>query len=220
MRLVSVSIACAALLIAGPAVAGERVAPGVHKDWHDVDEVEIVKAFALSSYDRLLVMPFDKSEVKLPAEKEKTYEPTREAVAASDIHFFSEFRKKLQEKRAAFVVEQGTAGTAAGSATATAAAAAPAGDAVAGGRQLVLRGKLVKLNAGSKAARAFVGFGAGAAGAKYALELVDAATDEVLVRFTHEKRAGTGMFGGNYVDVMTRSVKEVASDLAKALSEF
>ena len=51
-------------------------------------------------------------------------------------------------------------------------------------------------------------------------ELVDASTNEVLVRLTHEKRAGTGMFGGNYTDVMARSVKEVASDVAKALAAF
>lgn len=250
------SSACATILLAAvPALAGDPATPGHHRDWNDVDEVEIVKVFQLSSYSRLIILPFDKSEVKLPPEDENTYAPTREALAASDIHFVAEFRKKLQERRKSFPVEPGDA-PAKLSVTVPVAPAGPSPEAVspapmpaepavgpdsasppaanpappppaepaqatlAGSRELVLRGKLLKLNAGSKAARYFVSFGAGASGAQYALELVDGSTNEVLVRFTHEKRAGTGMFGGNYVDVMTRSIKEVASDVAKSLSVF
>lgn len=209
------SLVSALLLLAVPALAGDAITPGTHKDWRDIDEVEIVKVFALSSYDGLIVQPFDKSQVQMPPETENTFEPTREAVATSDIHFTSELRKKLQERRGRFQVEQAT--------EAAASPATPAADPATSApapKRLLLRGKLVKLNAGSKAARYFVGFGAGAAGAKYELELVDASTNEVLVRLTHEKRAGTGMFGGNYTDVMARSVKEVASDVAKALAAF
>ena len=213
------SMASAALLLAVPAGAGDPATLGQHKDWNSVDQVEILKVFQLSGYSRMTIQPFDKSEVKLPPETENTYAPTREAVQASDIHFVAEFRKKLQEHRKSFSVEAAVAAPPDANA-APQAPAEPAQAPGAGSRELILRGKLLKLAAGSKAARYFVGFGAGASGAQYQLELVDGTTNEVLVRFMHEKRAGTGMLGGNYVDVMTRSIKEVASDVAKSLDAF
>ena len=105
------SMTCAVLLLAVPAGAGDTATPGHHKDWNSVDQVDILKVFQLAGYSRVVIQPFDKSEVKLPPETENTYAPTREALAASDIHFVAEFRKKLLERRKGFSVEAAEAAT-------------------------------------------------------------------------------------------------------------
>lgn len=58
---------------------------------------------------------------------------------------------------------------------------------------LVLEGRFVDVNAGSKAAKWIVGFGAGSAAATWDLKLVDAATGELVVAIHHRVISGTHM---------------------------
>lgn len=101
----------------------------------------------------------------------------------------------MADFRKGFVVEKGTEG---------------------GAHVLLMRGKLVKLGAGSKAARVFGGFGAGAGSATISVELVDAATGTVLARMTHERRVGSG----GYDKVMSKALMEVGETFANGLKGF
>lgn len=58
---------------------------------------------------------------------------------------------------------------------------------------LVLVGRFVDVNAGSKAAKWIVGFGAGSATATWDLKLVDRASGEVLAAIHHRAVSGTNM---------------------------
>ncbi|HEX7421216.1 MAG TPA: DUF4410 domain-containing protein, partial [Thermoanaerobaculia bacterium] len=85
---------------------------------------------------------------------------------------------------------------------------------------LIIRGKVVEINPGSRAARYLAGFGAGAAGAKIEGEIVDAKTNEVLAKFTQERRSGTGGAGGGYEDLLNRDIKTIGGDIGRMLKEF
>lgn len=58
---------------------------------------------------------------------------------------------------------------------------------------LVLSGRFVDVNAGSKAAKFWVGFGAGAATATWDIKLVDATSGELLMALHHRVVSGTAM---------------------------
>ena len=58
---------------------------------------------------------------------------------------------------------------------------------------LVISGRLVDCNAGSKGAKWLVGMGAGSASATWEIRLVDAATSEVVVAIHHRAISGTMM---------------------------
>jgi hypothetical protein len=85
---------------------------------------------------------------------------------------------------------------------------------------LIIRGKLTELDPGSKSARYFAGFGAGAARVKIEAEIVDAASGEVLARFEQERRSGVGVMGGDYQELMQRSLNAVGEDIANLLKAF
>lgn len=72
---------------------------------------------------------------------------------------------------------------------------------------LLLLGRFVDVNAGSKGAKWLVGFGAGSSAATWDLKFVDAATGEVLVSIHHRSVSGTTM-------------SEIDDKIAKWLEEF
>lgn len=173
----------------------QNTAPGNYKDWNKVDSVQIVQTFKFADYTKLVVAPLEKSDIKLPDEKDNTYAPTKKILEGSDDFFVEGLTKGIADFRKDFVVEKGTTG---------------------GAKTLLMRGKLVKLGAGSQAARVFGGFGAGAGSARIAVEIVDAATGTVLARMTHERRVGSG----GYDKVMTKALNEVGDTFAKGLKAF
>ena len=73
---------------------------------------------------------------------------------------------------------------------------------------------------GSRAARYWAGFGAGAARTKLEGELVDAASGRVLLRFTQERRSGVGLGGGSYVNLLNRNLRAIGEDLGAGLQQF
>ena len=179
-------------------------APGTYKDWNDIDEVEILQTFKFADFGSVIVTPMDKSAVTLPPEGENTYAVTKQIYFASDGLLLEGLRGAIRGFRKGVTVESKAEPT------------APAG----GPKVLVMRAKLLTLDPGSQAARYFGGFGAGSGVAKISVELVDSSTGTVLARFTHEKRSGSGAFGGSYEKVMSKSIKEVGEDFGKGLKAF
>ena len=170
--------------------------PGTYKDWGpDIDELEIVKTFALSDYDNVVVQPLATDDVKLPEKDDNTYEPVKKVLASVTEGFVQGLRGSIGQK---VTIASGAKG----------------------GKTLIVRGKVVEMDPGSKAARYWAGFGAGAARAKIEGEIVDAKTKQVLARFTQERRSGVGMMGGGYQELMQRNLNAIGEDVAKLLSAF
>jgi hypothetical protein len=199
-----VSQGLAWLLVAGlsiPAGAAGKAstAPGKYTSWgeEDFDELEVVHTFKFADYSGVTVAPLDTS--KAPPGEGKEAKNVQEAIAGVDESFLEGIKKGVSSYSKAAVQS--------GAAT---------------GHALLIKGAVVDLNPGSKGARMGVGFGAGAAKAKLSGEVVEADTGKVLLRFTHEKRAGSGMGfgGGNSKKLMLKSAEHVGEDLGKVFKAF
>lgn len=175
--------------------------PGSYKNWGpDIDQVEIVKTFKASDYDRIVVLPFDTSKTPLPDPKEKSYNSIRDVVDGYTETLTEALRDEVKGK---MKVEQSPA-------------------APKTGGTLILRGTVEDVSPGSRAKRYLVGYGAGAAGSKMSGELVDAKSGQVLVRFTQERRSGGTwkVAGGSDVQVMRDSVHATGQDIAHLIDQF
>ena len=199
-----VSQGLAWLLVAGlsiPAGAAGKAstAPGKYTSWgeDEVDEIEVVTAFKFADYTGVSVAPLDTS--KAPPGEGKEAKNVQEAIAGVDASFLEGVIKGVSS-HSKVAVQRGEGS----------------------GHALLIKGTVIELNPGSKGARMGVGFGAGAARAKLTGEVVEADSGKVLLRFTHEKRAGSGMGfgGGNSRKLMLKSAEHVGEDLGKVFKAF
>lgn len=201
--LLRLSLALALLsLLASPAVAkkgkGASTEPGKYTEWNeDIDELEIVETFKLSDYSKVVVEPFDTEDTPLPDKDDNTYEPVQEVLKDPAGPFTEGLTGELKGK-----------------------IAASQGSGEKGEGTLVVRAKVLTLDPGSRAARYWAGFGAGAARAEVSGEVVDAATGKVLLRFKQERRSGVGVGGGDYVKLMQRNLRTIGEDMALILNAF
>ena len=190
-----------AVALALPAEARKKKAgptdPGTYKDWGpDIDQLEIVKTFVLNKYTKIAVQPLDVDGVTLPEEKDNTYEPVKKVLASATEGFVQGLRGSVEPK-VSIDEKPGK-----------------------GADTLLIRGKVLAMDPGSKAARYWAGFGAGAAKAKIEGEIVDARSGVVLARFTQERRSGVGMMGGDYQELMQRNLNAIGEDVANILKAF
>ena len=177
---------------------GPSTEPGKYTEWNDeIDEIEIVETFKLSDYSKLVVEPSDTEGTPLPEKDDNTYEPVQEVLkdpAGPLVEGLSgELEGKMSVSQSSGGKDQGT---------------------------LVVRTRLLTLDPGSRAARYWAGFGAGAARAEVSGEVVDAATGKVLLRFKQERRSGVGVAGGDYVKLMQRNLRTIGEDVALILNAF
>ena len=171
--------------------------PGTYKDWGpDIDQLEIVKTFDLAKYSKIAVQPLDVEDVKLPEESDNTYEPVKKVLASATEGFVQGLRGSVEPKVDIQAKPKKSADT------------------------LVIRGKVLAMDPGSKAKRYWAGFGAGAARAQLEGEIVDAKTGAVLARFTQERRSGVGVMGGGYQELMQRNLNAIGEDVANILKAF
>jgi len=84
---------------------------------------------------------------------------------------------------------------------------------------LVVEGRFVTINPGSKARRYWGGFGAGKSGVQVSGTVKDS-TGKVLAEFTHMKDSGIGMFGGDYVKFLSDDARDVGHDIATFLGRW
>jgi Domain of unknown function (DUF4410) len=181
----------AAIFISSTLAAKESTAPGTYRDWHDVDEVTIIRPFVAASYSQIAVESFDSSRTKLPPANENTYKAVQLALQRMKPAFIEGFSQKAKRK---------TSGN-------------------APGKTLVIRARLTKVDPGSQAARFWVGFGAGAVKIAMIGEIVDGASGKVLVRFAQERRSSFGAFG-SYGPLFERTARELGEDVAEVINAF
>jgi hypothetical protein len=134
--------------------------------------------------------------VKLPDKDDNTYEPVKKVLASSAEGFVQGLRGSVEQTVKVSERPAKTSDT------------------------LIIRGKVVAMDPGSKAARYWAGFGAGAAKAKIEGEIVDAKSGAVLARFTQERRSGVGAMGGDYQELMQRNLNAIGEDVAAILKAF
>lgn len=200
-RRVFVSLLLVATMAVPAFARGKKTAgstePGKYKEWGpDIDEVEIVRKFKASDYKTIVVQPFATDGVKLPDKDDNTYEPVKKVLDSAAEGFVQGLRGSVDQKV--------TVSDKPGKSSDT----------------LIIRGKVVTLDPGSKAARYWAGFGAGAAKAKIEGEIVDAKSGQVLARFTQERRSGVGMMGGDYQELMQRNLNAIGEDVAAIVKAF
>jgi hypothetical protein len=177
--------------------APATTAPGRYEEWGpDIDQVEIFKSFRLADYGRLAVEPFETDGIALPDAEENTYEPVKEMIRRFTDVFVEGMRPGLTQPIGGVATQE------------------------PGVRVLRVRGRVAVLDPGSRAKRYWGGFGAGAVRVEVHCELVDAASGEVLLAFTQQRRSGFGGFGGDYEQLMVRTIRQVGEDTANVLKQF
>jgi hypothetical protein len=181
---------------AGPSASAATkgaTTPGTYHDWNDIDEVTILQPFSAASYTAIAVESFDTAGVALPNPADNTYEAVRKALQLLKPAFMAGLQQTARRKIGA------TPG---------------------GGRTLVIRARLSKLDPGSRAARYWAGFGAGAVKIEMRGEILDASTKKTLVRFRQERRSAFGAFGGGYEELFTRTARQIGEDIAGLVNAF
>lgn len=168
-------------------------APGTYRDWNgDIDEVTILQPFNAASFDSIAVESFDTTGVQLPNPKDNTYPAVLSAMRLIKPAFMGGLQEKARRKIGA-----------------------------GGGRgTLIIRARMTKLDPGSRAARYWAGFGAGAVKIQMVGEIVDGTSKKVLVRFRQERRSGFGAFGGGYEELFTRTARQIGGDIATLVNAF
>jgi hypothetical protein len=182
----------AAFVSASAIAAPAPLAPGTYRDWHDVDQVTILRPFNAAAYSQIAVESFDSIGVKLPPTNDNTYRAVQSAIRMMKPAFMDGLAQKAQRKT----------------------------NANAPGKTLVVRARLTKIDPGSQAARYFLGFGAGAVKIAIAGEIIDGSSGKVLVRFVQERRSAFGAFGGGYSELFQRTARQIGGDIGELINAF
>lgn len=168
--------------------------PGKYSEWRDeIDELEIHGSVDLSAFDRIVVADFETGGVELPEKDDNTYEPVQQVLR--------EIAGPLAEGLGEEISKSVETGAAASGA-------------------LVVEGSVIEIDPGSRAARYWGGFGAGAARVKLRIRVRSGSSGEVLFEMTQERRSGVGMGGGDYVNLLNRNLRKIGEDVAFVLNAF
>ena len=84
---------------------------------------------------------------------------------------------------------------------------------------IVVEGRFLAINPGSRAKRYWVGFGAGRSGVFVAGRVLDS-QGKTLAEFQHGRHSGIGFYGGSYVKFLTDDVEDIGSDIADFLIDL
>lgn len=192
----------ASIVVAPTALAGKKkggsTEPGTYKEWKDeIDVLEIVKGFKLSDYSKIAVQNFDTGETPLPDKDDNTYEPVKKMLANVEGPLARGIDDELEKQEIEIVASD-----------------------TKGAGVLIVTGEVEEMNPGSKAARYWGGFGAGAAGTRLMIEVKDGASGDVLFRMTQERRSGVGALGGDYEELLERNLEAIGNDIALVLASF
>lgn len=181
------------------AAAKGATAPGTYRDWNgDIDEVTVIQPFNAASYTAIAVESFDTAGVPLPNPGDNTYEAVRSALRMIKPAFMAGLEQTARRKIGANN---------------------PPG-ARGDGRTLIIRARVTKLDPGSRAARYWAGFGAGAVKIAMTGEIIDGVSKKTLVRFKQERRSAVGAFGGGYEEFFTRTARQIGEDIATLVNAF
>ena len=179
--------------------AQAATAPGTYRDWNgDIDEVTILQPFNAANYNAIAVESFDTAGIPLPNPSDNTFPAVQTALRLIKPAFMAGLEQNARRKIGANN---------------------PPG-AKGSGHTLVIRARVTKLDPGSRAARYWAGFGAGAVKIAMIGEIIDGASKKTLVRFKQERRSAMGVFGGGYDELFTRTARQIGEDIAGLVNAF
>jgi hypothetical protein len=171
---------------------------GTYTNWGpDIDSIEIVSTFDASDYDAIAIGDFSTSSTPRPKKGDNSYDAVAEALRSVEAQLVDGARRE-SEKRVA-------------------------GGATKKARTLLVRGRVLEMDPGSRAGRYWSGgMGGGAAAVKISGEILDAKSGKVLVRFTQRRKSGGGMRvgGGSYTAVLNACVRSIGKDIANIVKQF
>jgi hypothetical protein len=176
--------------------------PSVVEDWghSTIDKAEFLQPFSLKDYQRVVIRPLDKSKVELPDEDGNTRKTVERAMANFENMLAEGMGKSLPRGMKVEIL---------------AANQDPAGG------SLEVRGKVVEINPGSRALRAFAGLvGGGKSRTEIDGQIVDPSTGKTLVRFNHGKVSAAHLFGGDYDKLIRNDVTDIGEDVGKLIAAF
>lgn len=84
---------------------------------------------------------------------------------------------------------------------------------------IVMEGKFLKIDPGSKAKRYWASFGAGKSGVQVRGTVKDA-SGKILAEFTHMRGSGIGIGGGDYLKFLSDDARDIGRDLARFLTKW
>ena len=190
---------------ATPKVPRPAQFPYSARDWHGVDSVEFLKDFRVEDYSRIYFEDLDTASTWLPPKDENTYPPATNILRKVDSLIRNEVPRGLARHSKGTGVLQQLAGK-------------PGPDSL--DRTLILRGKVIRVDPGSRAARYWVGFGAGNAHVRIQGEILDARSNTTLLRFEQQRIGTAGAFGGDYEGLLTDCVVVIGRDIGRLLAVF
>jgi hypothetical protein len=174
-------------------------APGTYRDWDgDIDEVTILQPFNTANYKAIAVESFDTAAVPLPNPNDNTFPAVQTALRLLKPAFMAGLEQNARRKIGATNLP----------------------GAKRNGGTLIIRARVTKLDPGSRAARYWAGFGAGAVKIAMIGEIIDGASKKPLVRFKQERRSAAGPFGGGYDELFTRTARQIGEDIAGLVNAF
>jgi hypothetical protein len=179
------------------AARNDPTAPGTYRDWNgDIDEVTILQPFNAASFNAIAVESFDTVGVPLPNPRDNTYGAVQGALRLIKPAFMAGLEQTARRKIGANDLPG------------------------AKGRTLIIRARVTKLDPGSRAARYWAGFGAGAVKIAMTGEIIDGTSKKTLARFKQERRSAFGAFGGGYEELFTRTARQIGEDIAGLVNAF
>lgn len=176
------------------------IVEGVFSEWRDlIDYIDIKKVFNINDYSNIYIAPIGTEAIQLPDKSDNTYEPTVTVLAQSSA-LSAGYMKKPFKKRPVTISTIDDI------------------ESVRGTKALVFKMKFDEFDAGNRALRVWVGFGAGNAGATMSGDVIDAETGDILISFRHRRIAP--MNASSHDKVLKTLLQEVNEDLAKMLLQF
>ena len=163
----------------------------VHTEWYDVDRVEVYKSINLDDYSQLYILPIKESGLVITG-KDKEVAKMRKAINEFPGHIKHQIsaRYKNLEINIVETLPEGLTDKA-----------------------LVLDLDIVSFNQGSRAARAWGGFGAGAQSTELAGSCKDGAGNKIF-DFQHRRlNSAMGQLSNDYYPVISKTERVLGSDI-------
>lgn len=176
--------------------------PGKYIEWNGlIDELEIIEPFNLANYSRIVVLSLDTKSTPLPEKSDDAYEDVAKILFDLDNLFVEDFKERMKKSKPVSY-------------------AFPESPVPIEPGVLIIRGKVVTMRPGSRAARLWLGHLSGL-GARTIFEIqgevVDAQSDKALLKFRHGRSSG-GMRDAH--SLLKNDIEDVAKDIAKMLLKF
>ncbi|HEY2344064.1 MAG TPA: hypothetical protein VGH90_13565 [Chthoniobacteraceae bacterium] len=181
-----------ALAIA-PTLSADPTAPGEYRHWDgDIDQVVIYRAFRADDYQEIHVEPLDITKTAVPDRKGESRPATLALLPSLKPAFMEGLQKNLRRR------------------TPTSGAA---------GKVLVIRVRLTKADPGTRSPE-FGDIQANAAKLAVSGEVIDPATNLILIQFQQERWAGVISIGKTSAQLLEEAARTIGTDVGHLISAF